>query len=163
MKINGLELPQLLLRLESEGNWKLPSVDREPTWRRVFDSGLFLNRGMKSVGVFHISDMELATGLLEDKRIRSKWGSNFPKLKQRIYTQDYKLSPVSIFQDHLIVIGDLLAGRFPDFLVCPICLYYPNINSAPRVIYLPDDYMEDYWVEIAPDFESFVKWLKIGE
>lgn len=140
-KINGLELPPLLIDLMAKGKWELP--EKQEKFKEVFKHTMSppLIRGL----LYPLKTMESETNVFY---------KDTPDLIEMFHGQkDINFDPGDVDLTQIVCIGDLGLGSDQ-----PIALDYRLDESNPRVITLlwrslPSG---NRWITISENFEEFV-------
>jgi hypothetical protein len=145
-RINGLRLPSELFALMAAGRWKRP--DDLSGVRELFPGELFAQGS--TFTLYSLRMMESETRSL--RKVREKDRAIY------IGEPDPADPPGDIDSRYAVVIGDMGLGSDQ-----PIALDYRGSGNNPRVLTLrwktghrPFG-QQNRWVEVAPDFPSFVK------
>lgn len=143
-KINGLELPSLLLDLLAKGKWELP--EKQEKFKNLFKHTL----AVQSINglLYSLKTMKSETKVFQE---------DSPDLVLMFHGQkDSDFNPGDIDPTKIICIGDLGLGSDQ-----PIALDYRLDESNPRVITilwrsLPEG---NRWITISENFEEFVEMI----
>lgn len=138
--VNSLPLPALLLELIESNRWRAPND------HRVFNQ-LFTEHS--DVTFFSPSQMEKETSWWLLLSVDGSYLRGYP---------DSNYAPGDIERSLTVLIGDVGLGYD-----APFALDYRTSNLNPRVIHYRwhEQTERSRWLEIAPDFQSFVHLLNL--
>jgi hypothetical protein len=154
MHINNLPLPPLLLELIAQNRWRVPENASAIEYMDIFQGDIDLSE----ICFWNLDEMQKKTDFI----VRNA-ENNKPRFsKNWAGSLENKVTPKTFDAEKIIVIMDLIIPYNNSHnSVNPICLDYRLSLEHPSVIQYPDDVFEQYWDEVSPSFEQFVKDLKL--
>jgi hypothetical protein len=148
MLINQLPLPTLLIDLIDQGRWKIPQTAVEEDYQTYF-AGHYLT--LASVVLYDLPQIISRTELLKKNKLEDDKVIKPYRFKKNRYDENIQMD-----YEKTLLIGDLLYHE--QLLITPIALYFHEVET-PIVIILPDDSFDRSWLQVSPDFASFIKDL----